>query len=173
MSSVFRVGDRVGVSLGRRTVPGIITEDRGPLGVRGRRLYQVRVSMDPFEPVITELLEDDIQPIEHSALSEFSLDKKRIIAYLVNGGLIAILRSNLAGGRTQPRVWLRPDSIGNVTYTFEEEWGVVGGATIPFLAVHGEKVFSPKRVQVLALLQSFDLDRAEAEEILAAVGTAP
>ena len=99
--------------------------------------------------------------------------KDQIEAYLIHGGLIGILRSNLSGGRSQPRVWLRPDTIGNVTHTFERERGVVGGEVVPFMAVHDDKVFTPKRKEVLSFLRSFNLDPTDAERIISSVGTAP
>jgi hypothetical protein len=68
---------------------------------------------------------------------------------------------------------LRPDSAGNVTHTFEDERGVVGGEPIPFMAVHDDRIFSPKREQVVSFLQSFHLDRPAAERILSVIGTAP
>lgn len=129
--------------------------------------------MDPFESMTFEMTEDEMEPVDAQAESKIVLDKEKIKDYLANGGLISILRSNLSGGRGQPRVWLRPDSLGNVTHTFEQERGVRGGEVPPFMAVHDDKVFLPKRGEVLAFLQSFDLDRSEAEKILSAIGTAP
>jgi hypothetical protein len=123
MSSAFRVGDRVQVPLGRRRITGVITEDREAIGVRGRHLYEVLVSMDPFEPTTFELPEDEIEAMDDLAEPGAAMRKDEIEAYLIHGGLIGILRSNLSGGRSQPRVWLRPDTIGNVTHTFERERG--------------------------------------------------
>ena len=173
MSSAFRVGDRVRFPLGRRRITGVITEDRGAIGIRGRHLYQVVVPMDPLGSTTFELPEDEIESVDECVESEIVMEKEKIEAYLIHGGLIAILRSNLIGGRNQPRVWLRPDSIGNVTHTFEQERGIVGGKTVPFMAVQGEKVFSPKREEVLAFLEGFRLERLSAEHILNSVGTAP
>jgi hypothetical protein len=173
MSSAFRVGDRVQVPLGRRRITGVITEDRGAIGVRGRHLYEVLVSMDPFEPTTFELPEDEIEAMDDLAEPGAAMRKDQIEAYLIHGGLIGILRSNLSGGRSQPRVWLRPDTIGNVTHTFERERGVVGGEVVPFQAVHDDKVFTPKRNEVLSFLRSFNLDPPDAERIISSVGTAP
>ena len=173
MNSVYNVGDRVWVPFGRRRVSGVISEARGGIGFRGRDLFQVLVFMDPFEPATFELPADEIEPMVEGAEHETDLEKEQIINYLVNGGLIAILRSNWSGGRNQPRVWLRPDSVGNVTHTFEQERGVVGGDVVPCMAVHDNKIFSPKREDVLTFLQSFQLDRPDAEKIVVSVGTAP
>jgi hypothetical protein len=154
-------------------VPGVITEDRGEIGYRGRRLYQVRLYMDPDESSTTELGEDEIEPVDEVAERSTVLDKAKVKRYLIHGGLIAILRSNLDGDSGQRRVWLRPDSLGNITHTFAKDRGFVGGETVPDMAWRGEKIFSPKRGEVLSLLESFDLDRADAEKVLASVGTAP
>jgi hypothetical protein len=42
----FREGDRVRLLWGLTPVEGIIIEDRGNLGVGGRRLYRVQVQLD-------------------------------------------------------------------------------------------------------------------------------
>lgn len=42
----FRKGDRVQFHLGTRTVTGVVREDRGPIGVGGRRLYAVEFPAD-------------------------------------------------------------------------------------------------------------------------------
>ncbi len=171
MSPTFRVGDRVQFPLGRGRVDGVITEDRGAIGFRGRHLYTVLVPMDPFEPTTFEMSADELEPINKTA-TPAALSKAMIVDYLVHGGLIAIL-SNSSGGRSQPRVWLRPDSLGNVTHTYAEERGVVGGGFIPVMAVHNERIFEPKRAAVLSLLQSFGLDDSEAKRVIASIGIAP
>lgn len=173
MTPSFRVGDRVKIPLGSKGVIGIVTEDRGPIGYHGRRLYQVRAAMDPLETTIFELPEEDIEHLGDVEGGEGELDRKKIQDYLVNGGLISILQSNVSGARSQPRVWLHPDSLGNVTHTFDGEIGGVGGAAVPFAAVHNYRVFTPKQDEVLSLLQSFGLDRRTAEKIIEQVGTAP
>src|SRR4051794_24344159 len=116
MNSTFKVGDQVRVPLGRRGVIGVITEDRGPIGFRGRRLYQVRVPMEPAEPAIYELAGVEIEAIDPLKYAAVTMDKKQVIDYLASGGLITILDSNRQGGKYQPRVWLCPDSVGNVTH---------------------------------------------------------
>jgi hypothetical protein len=99
-------------------------------------------------------------------------DKSAVLRYLQNGGLVALLRSNLGGGREQPRAWLTFDARGGVTHTFAADRGGIGGATVPFFALHEGKVFTGKRNDVLQFLTSFDLTRSEAEEVHSAVGTA-
>ncbi len=171
--SPFHVGDRVRVTFGRRTLTGVIVEDRGAIGAHGRRLFQVDFPMDPFDPMSMELSEDEMEAIPPGTEVTPSIDKQRIIDYLVNGGLISILRSNLSGGKNQPRTWLCLDQLGNVTHTFVPERGVMGGQVVPFWAVYDGKVFTPKRDSVLTFIESFGLNRQEAEKIISEVGTAP
>ena len=42
----IKVGDRVGVLMGVNRVPAVVIEDRGAIGVGGRRFVRVRVEMD-------------------------------------------------------------------------------------------------------------------------------
>jgi hypothetical protein len=128
--------------------------------------------MDPFEPMVVELPEDEMESAEGTEVVK-SIDKERIPEYLVNGGLLSILRSNGSGGKNQPRVWLCLDNLGNVTHTFSPERGVVGGAVVPFWAFHDDKVFQPKRDLVVSYIESFGLNHQEAEKVVSEVGTAP
>jgi hypothetical protein len=169
----FHVGDRVRVDFGRRKLSGVIVEDRGTIGVKGRRLFQVDIPMDPFEPMSVELPEDEMELIPPGADGTQPMDKQKIIDYLIHGGLVSILRSNLSRGRNQPRVWLCPDQLGNVTHTFIPERGVVGGQVVPFSALHEDKVFAPSLDSVRSFLQSFGLNRQEAEKVVSELGTAP
>lgn len=171
--SGFRVGDRVAVELGRRRLTGVVVEDRGAIGPQGRRLFQVDIPMDPFEPMRVELPEDEMEAIPPDTAAARPLDHESVIDYLTSGGLIAILRSNLVGGKNQPRVWLCLDQLGNLTHTFIPERGVIGGQVVPFWAVHDDKVFSPKWDTVLSFLESFGLNRHEAETVVSEIGTAP
>jgi len=147
-------------------------EDRGSIGVGGRRLYRVHVFVDPFEPMSFELSEDEIEAPDGETV-EPPMEKDKVIAYLKCGGLLSILRSNLPGGKNLPGVWLRPDNLGNVTHTFVPARGGLGGLPIPYGAIRGVKIVSAKRGQVLSLLESFGLSPAEAEEVVAEVGTTP
>lgn len=57
----LRVGARVSLRFGRSSVRGTIIEDRGPLGVGGRRLWRVRLEMsDVAEPIEIEVPESDL-----------------------------------------------------------------------------------------------------------------
>jgi hypothetical protein len=173
MKASFHVGDRVRIPLGPRKIAGVVVEDRGAIGVRGQHLYQVLVPMDPFEPAAFELPEEEIEAARDSTDNEDAIDTAKAIDYLKNGGLVAILRSNTSGGRDQPKVWLRLDSLGNVTHTFIRERGQAGGESVPFLAFHEDHVFTPKRDEVLAFLRSFGLDDIQAEDVISSVGTSP
>jgi hypothetical protein len=50
----------VSIRLGTQLVAARIIEDRGPLGVGGRRLYRVEISVVPGETLSFELPEDDL-----------------------------------------------------------------------------------------------------------------
>src|SRR5579862_5510375 len=113
--SMFHAGDKVRVNFGSQKVAGVVVEDRGGIGVGGRHLFAVNIFMDPSEPTLVELPGEEL---ERAPTADVSLSKDRVIDYLINGGLVSILRANLAGGKNQPRVWLRPDNLGNVTHTF-------------------------------------------------------
>ena len=59
----FRKGDRVRFRVGARSVRGIVKEDRGPIGVNGRRLYLVEFQAEPESPSQIELPADELQSI--------------------------------------------------------------------------------------------------------------
>ncbi len=58
----YRVGDKVKFMYVTIPVVGEITEDRGPLGIKGRRLYGVRYSRPDTDPSYIELGEDEMEP---------------------------------------------------------------------------------------------------------------
>jgi hypothetical protein len=58
-------------------------------------------------------------------------------------------------------------------HEYDEERGILGGAAVPYFALHEDKVFSGKKAKVVEFLQTFGLNEAEAKGIVAAVGTAP
>jgi hypothetical protein len=62
----YAEGDRVRLLWGVTPVEGIIIEDRGNLGVGGRRLYRVRVQLDE----ITEAIETSIPADELTLLDK-------------------------------------------------------------------------------------------------------
>lgn len=169
----LRVGDQVRFTMGRRELSGVILQDRGPIGVEGRHLYQVEVPQEPLEPTLMELREDEVELIDADLKSAKSIESERVVEYLVNGGLVGILRSNLSGGRNQPRVWLCLSQLGNVTHTFVAERGIVGGETVPFAALNDHHIFTPKVDEVRSLLKNFGLSSKNVERVVAEVGTSP
>jgi hypothetical protein len=60
----FKVGDRVSVRIALRSVPGILVEDRGFIGYRGRRLWRVEVEFDPPNVTYIELPEEELTPLQ-------------------------------------------------------------------------------------------------------------
>ena len=59
----FRKGDRVRFKLGVRSVQGTIKEDRGVIGVNGRRLYRVEFRADPLSPSKVELPAEEMKAV--------------------------------------------------------------------------------------------------------------
>jgi hypothetical protein len=161
----FKVGDWISFQYGSRRVWAQIIEDRGPIGVNGRRLYRIRLGEEASESVAFEVAEDDLSPAQ--------ADRAGIIDYLKRGGLVAILRSNLGGGPDRPKAWLQFDPQGRFIHTLSAERGLVGGATVPFFALQANRVFAPKAEEVIGFLSSFGLSRTDAEDVLRSVGTAP
>jgi hypothetical protein len=163
-------GMLVRVPFGPGTVNGRIIEDRGPVGARGRHLYTVEVPSDPDDPFLLVLAADDI---EDDYVPDEPIEPDEVREFLLNAGLISILRRNMLGGANQPSAWLCRDTLGNVTFTTHPDRGMIGGSRIPFFARRGERVFTPKRDEVVAFVESFGLSRDAAEEVVEAVGTAP
>jgi hypothetical protein len=63
----FRAGDSVTFLFGPQKVAGEIVEDRGPLGVYGRRLYRVRIKRPDEDETTFEIPEEDIESPEELA----------------------------------------------------------------------------------------------------------
>jgi hypothetical protein len=64
----FRVGQAVRVKTGFRTATGVpavgeVVEDRGPIGVGGRRLYHVRLRPDPWNELIVVREEESLEAV--------------------------------------------------------------------------------------------------------------
>ncbi len=156
----FGVGDWVATQFGLAR----IIEDRGPLGVGRRHLYRIRTEPSSGEANAFELRGIDLQLV---------LSREAIISFLKQGGLVKILKSNTGGGKRQPRVWLIPTREGGVSYTFDVARNGIGGATIPFFALHEGRVFEPEADSAVEFLSSFGLDRAAAMDVIRAVGTSP
>lgn len=59
----FHKGDRVRFRLGIRSVQGVVREDRGAIGIKGRRLYRVEFREELQSPSQIELPADQLQPV--------------------------------------------------------------------------------------------------------------
>jgi hypothetical protein len=160
----FRPGDWVTIQYGTERLAQVL-EDRGKIGVEGHRYYRIRLQ-DSDEDAAFEATEEELKP---AVLP----DKAAVLRYLREGGLVAILSANLAGGRHQPRAWFTFGPEGGVVHTFSADRGLIGGASVPFFALHDSKVFTPKQEDVHNYLTTFGLTPEEAERVLRAVGTAP
>jgi len=58
----FKVGDWVTFLYGTRNVIAEVIELRGPLGIKGRHLYRIRMGRKAAEPDCFEVAEDEMQP---------------------------------------------------------------------------------------------------------------
>jgi hypothetical protein len=58
----FRVGDWGRIPIGSGAMVGEVIEDRGPIGVGGRRLVRISVPIQFADPMIVEHAESDIEP---------------------------------------------------------------------------------------------------------------
>jgi hypothetical protein len=68
-TKLARVGDEVAFDVGGgRTGTGTVVEDRGHIGVGGRRLVRVRIEMGPgVEPMFTELPDEALSVVRRVA----------------------------------------------------------------------------------------------------------
>jgi hypothetical protein len=58
---LFHKGDFVSFAYGAGSVTGQIVEDRGCLGIGGRRLYGIRWEINPGEQAYIEMPEEELQ----------------------------------------------------------------------------------------------------------------
>ncbi len=58
---VFHVGNMVRFHFGPNKVNGVVKEDRGPIGVGGRRLYRIQFSLEPHHQSAIELPADELE----------------------------------------------------------------------------------------------------------------
>ena len=65
--SKYHVGDRVRFHWGFTPVIGEIIEDRGKIGVGGRRLWHVRFHPDEYNEMIAVLGDEDMEPAPAAA----------------------------------------------------------------------------------------------------------
>jgi hypothetical protein len=57
---LFKIGDLVSFLFGNGTVTGQVVEDRGCLGIGGRRLYGIKFEINPGDRVYTEMPEEEL-----------------------------------------------------------------------------------------------------------------
>lgn len=67
----FHTGQRVRFNYGQRTVRGVIKEDRGPIGMKGRVLYLIEFRAGEQSPDTShiELPADQLEAVEESVPS--------------------------------------------------------------------------------------------------------
>ena len=61
--SEFKIGDRVAVRPGFYNAIGTIVEDRGFIGAGGRRLWTIKVELDPPNVIYIELPESEMKAV--------------------------------------------------------------------------------------------------------------
>jgi len=182
----FRVGDWVVFRYSGQSLVGQVVEEPPPPGVTPHRFY--RVSLDPSEPYAFEIAaaleagfspEGSLRPTELQFKDEelqpaVLPDKADVCSYLKRD-LVAILKSNLVPNRPSPQVWITfaAGQTWRLTHTFTPRRGLVGGATVPFSALHADKVLTTKKQEVIDFLASFGLTSADAEDVLHTVGLSP
>lgn len=68
----FRKGDVVRFQLPLRKVEGVVVEDRGPIGVKGRRLYRVEFRFEAVSPSLShvELPAEKLELVTEAAATE-------------------------------------------------------------------------------------------------------
>ena len=57
---LYKIGDIVSFPFGNGYVTGQVVEDRGCLGIGGRRLYGIKFEINPGDPGYVELAEVDM-----------------------------------------------------------------------------------------------------------------
>ncbi len=65
-NTVIRVGDRVRFLFGTEMATGTVKEDRGPIGIKGRRLYTVAFSLGPEFSANIELPAEEMEVVSDS-----------------------------------------------------------------------------------------------------------
>ncbi|HZW34105.1 MAG TPA: hypothetical protein VFF52_25500 [Isosphaeraceae bacterium] len=68
----FRVGDWVSFPVGFRRALGQVVEDRGPVGMQGRRLYQLQIDWGEDGGTTIEVPEADLEPAPAITLAELA-----------------------------------------------------------------------------------------------------
>ncbi len=76
-----------------------VIEDRGRLGVRGRRILRVTIENYECEPTETEIPEEELVSMRRP-------DSGALVRYFTRGGLLDMLRLHIVKTDPAPRVWL-------------------------------------------------------------------
>jgi hypothetical protein len=63
----FHVGDRALLQYGREDVEVEVIEDRGPIGLRGRRLVRIRMLVTGSDPIELEVAEAELRRVVRAA----------------------------------------------------------------------------------------------------------
>ena len=66
----FKYGDRVHYRFGEELLDAVVVEDRGGLGIGGRRLYGIRFYLSPDNIAYTEVPAEKLAPIPESSPDE-------------------------------------------------------------------------------------------------------
>ena len=170
-NQTITIGTNVCFTIGTTSRCGTVVDDRGPIGFNNTRIFKIKIPNDPYDDMYVELPEDELEFSQ--ADLDSALPETAVINYLKNGGLLSILALNISDGKNHPKVWLRQDSLGNAIYTLIEERGEIGGSTVPYRALHDNKIFLPKLKDVLEFVRSFDLSLPKAKDVTTTIGTAP
>ncbi len=161
----YGIGDVVGFQDGAHRAVGRVLEPRGPLGVNRRHIYRLRVLTGADEPVEFEMPEDELEPAAPA--------RAEVREYLATGGLVDMLSRNLSVGPKPTRVWLTYNPIGALTHTFLAEDGLLGGAIPPSFTLNdASRILEQKQGVVFDFLNTFGLNRTDAEEVVRRIGTA-
>jgi hypothetical protein len=73
----FHIGDWVTFHYGPRKVSAKVVEDRGPLGVRGRRLYRVQIDEELGDASSFEMPEDELETVTAPVRQSFQVKYSR------------------------------------------------------------------------------------------------
>jgi hypothetical protein len=68
--ATVKVGDVVRFTSGPTKVTGKVIEDRGPLGIGGRRLYRVRFTLDPEFTAEIEMPAEEFEVVRDGASAD-------------------------------------------------------------------------------------------------------
>jgi hypothetical protein len=64
---VFREGDHAMLRFGSSDIVVEVIEERGPIGVGGRRLVRIRMPITAADPVEFEIAEAELEPITQAS----------------------------------------------------------------------------------------------------------